>query len=79
MEHKDSRTATETLQQEHLHNNIHMITKIITLMQTLDYQGHLKHVNWVPSHVGIPGNDIVGEAVKIITKGEECIHLHTPH
>ncbi|XP_069181114.1 uncharacterized protein [Procambarus clarkii] len=66
--HTDSRTAIETLQQEHICDNIHLITNVISLMQTLKRQGRRVVINWVPSHVGIIGNDIADEAANFATK-----------
>ncbi|XP_069164746.1 uncharacterized protein [Procambarus clarkii] len=65
--HTDSRTAIETLQQEDIHHNIHLITNVISLMQTFKRQGCQVLTNWVPSHVGIIGNDISDKAAKLAT------------
>ncbi|XP_069176906.1 suppressor of Mek1-like [Procambarus clarkii] len=64
----NSRTATETFQQEHIRDNIHLTTNVIALMQRFKSQGRRVLINLVPSHVRLIGKDIVHKVSELATK-----------
>ena len=63
--HTDSRSSLQALQQTNPKENRHLIHSIITLMQQHRIQGRPVTLNWIPSHIGIPGNDKADELAKL--------------
>lgn len=65
--HVDSKAAIQALMHREPKDNIHLITSIWGDMQTLMAPGRRATINWIPSHVGIPGNDAADEAARTAT------------
>lgn len=55
--HTNSHADLLTLQQAHPSDNISLYTTILGLLQNLAAQGKWVRLSWIPSHVGIQGND----------------------
>ena len=56
--HTDSRTAIDCLQHSSPKDNIYLLTTILTITQRILAQGRRIIINWVPSHIGIRGNEL---------------------
>lgn len=54
--HTDSMTAITTLHAQHCENP-HLLNGILTTAATIQDMGRCIIINWIPSHVGISGND----------------------
>lgn len=65
--HTGSQCAMQDLQHKRPRDNVFLITSILTLLQPLHESGRLVVINWVPSYVGIPGNDLADDAAKAAT------------
>lgn len=55
--HTDSKGAIEVLQHKNLRDNISLTTSILRNIGELEAQGKSVTINWIPSHVGIAGNE----------------------
>ena len=64
--HTDSRSGLQALQHAHAHtrDNIHLTTTILGTLQDLAAQGRRVQLHWIPSHVGVRGNEAADEAAK---------------
>ncbi|XP_045110151.1 uncharacterized protein LOC123503805 [Portunus trituberculatus] len=60
--HTDSLGAIQALQQTPIKDNIELITSILATMQNIKRQGRNIHINWVPSHAGLEGNEAADKA-----------------
>ena len=57
--HTDSKCALQVLQQHRpQEDNVRLTTTILAHIQSLAAQGRRMQLNWVPSHVGLLGNEI---------------------
>ena len=59
--HTDSKSALLTLQRTKQKENTHLIYDIKTLLLQHKTAGRKVTLNWIPSHIGIPGNDKADE------------------
>ena len=59
--HTDSKSALLTLQKTKQKENTHLIYDIKTLLLQHKTAGRKVTLNWIPSHIGIPGNDKADE------------------
>ena len=59
--HTDSKSALLTLQRTKQKENTHLIYNIKTLLLQHKTAGRKVTLNWIPSHIGIPGNDKADE------------------
>lgn len=77
----DSLTALQALQNDRPRDNVRLITTALTLLNELQHQGKQVKLAWIPSHVGIQGNEKADEAAKrvALTQGlEENIFTFPP-
>ena len=65
----DSRAALQVLQQPRPRDNVHLFTSILGSLQRLALQGRRARLHWIPSHVGIRGNEAADEAAKRAAAG----------
>ena len=75
--HIDSRAALQVLQQPHPSDNVRLITSILGSLQSLVTQGRRAKLHWIPSHVGIRGNEAADETAKRAAAGP-TITKHVP-
>ena len=66
----DSKAAVQILQRRHHPDNISLITSILGRAQTLAAHGTNIKIHWIPSHVGLGGNEAADVAAK------QASHLH---
>ncbi|KAG0730587.1 hypothetical protein GWK47_027924 [Chionoecetes opilio] len=57
VKHTDSWTGLQALHQPHPKENVGLITTILGSLQSLGAQGRRVRLNWIPSHVGVRGNE----------------------
>ncbi|KAG0722292.1 hypothetical protein GWK47_044757 [Chionoecetes opilio] len=70
--HSDSRSALQVLQQlSPPTDNVRLTTTILGLAQRIVAQGRHVRLNWVPSHVGLRGNEAADEAARAVTSTEQ--------
>ncbi|MPC21549.1 hypothetical protein E2C01_014537 [Portunus trituberculatus] len=62
--HTDSKSAIDCLQQPNINDNIQLTTSILGNIHALQKPGKTVHINWIPSHIGIHGNDLADNAAK---------------
>ena len=55
--HTDSMSSLQILQKRDFSNNIGLTTNILALIDQHKRQNRSVTFNWIPSHIGIPGND----------------------
>ncbi|KAK4307362.1 hypothetical protein Pmani_020881 [Petrolisthes manimaculis] len=71
MLHTDSRTGLQALQQLHPKDNVGLITTILGILQSIAAQGRQVKLNWIPSHVGVRGNETADAAAKRAAGGPQ--------
>jgi ribonuclease HI len=64
--------------QNHQYDNIY-IRRAADKLDRLTDEGISVTICWIPSHVGIPGNELVDEAAKQALEYEEIQHILQPH
>ncbi|XP_076032418.1 uncharacterized protein LOC143020145 [Oratosquilla oratoria] len=62
--HTDSRTAWQVLQQPYPSDNVGLVTAILGSLQSLAAQGRRVRLHWMPSHVGVRGNESADVAAR---------------
>ncbi|XP_076042218.1 uncharacterized protein LOC143026105 [Oratosquilla oratoria] len=62
--HTDSRTAWQVLQQPRPSSNVGLVTAILGSLQSLTAQGRRVRLHWMPSHVGVRGNESADVAAR---------------
>ncbi|XP_076049774.1 uncharacterized protein LOC143030508 [Oratosquilla oratoria] len=62
--HTDSRTAWQVLQQPHPSDNVGLVTAILGSLQSLAALGRRVRLHWMPSHVGVRGNESADVAAR---------------
>ncbi|KAK8372128.1 hypothetical protein O3P69_015531 [Scylla paramamosain] len=67
--HTDSRTGLQALQQPYPSDNVGLVTAILGSLQSLAAQGRRVRLNWIPSHVGVRGNEAADAAAKRAASG----------
>ncbi|KAG0711896.1 hypothetical protein GWK47_019615 [Chionoecetes opilio] len=75
--HTDSRTGLHALQEPHPKDNVRLTTTILGSLQSLAAQGRRVRLNWIPSHVGVRGNEAADVAAKRAARGP-TVTLHVP-
>ncbi|KAG0714760.1 hypothetical protein GWK47_013502 [Chionoecetes opilio] len=75
--HTDSWTGLQALQQPHPKDNVRLITTILGSLQSLGAQGRRVRLNWIPSHVGVRGNEAADVAAKRVASGPS-VTMHVP-
>ncbi|KAK3889215.1 hypothetical protein Pcinc_006786 [Petrolisthes cinctipes] len=71
MLHTDSRAGLQALQQPHPKDNVGLITTILGILQSIAAQGRQVKLNWIPSHVGVRGNESADAAAKRAAGGPQ--------
>ncbi|KAK8403950.1 hypothetical protein O3P69_000184 [Scylla paramamosain] len=69
--HTDSRTGLQALQQPYPSDNVGLVTAILGSLQSLAAQGRRVRLNWIPSHVGVRGNEAADAAAKRAASGPQ--------
>ena len=67
--HTDSRSGLQALQQPQPSDNVGLVTAILGSLQSLAAQGRRVRLNWIPSHVGVRGNEAADAAAKRAAAG----------
>ena len=62
--HTDSKTALQSLKQRRHKDNIQVVTTILGMVQGLVDNGRRVIINWIPSHVGLHGNERADELAR---------------
>ncbi|KAG0695455.1 hypothetical protein GWK47_026899 [Chionoecetes opilio] len=62
--HTDSLGASQALQTVSPKDNVNLITSVLATAKNTHDNGRHVHLNWVPSHTGIPGNEAADLAAK---------------
>ncbi|XP_076049326.1 uncharacterized protein LOC143030002 [Oratosquilla oratoria] len=75
--HTDSRAALQALQQTRPTQDIALITTALSLIQNLVTAGKRVRLNWIPSHVGIRGNEDADAAARAASALPAVSH-HAP-
>ena len=69
--HTDSRTALQALSRTYHKDNVALTTSILALAQTLKERGSVIHFNWIPSHIGLAGNEKADKAARDATNKDQ--------
>ncbi|XP_050724058.1 uncharacterized protein LOC127002289 [Eriocheir sinensis] len=67
--HTDSRAGLEALQSPRVTDNVGLVTSVLGSLQSLAVQGKCVRLHWIPSHVGVRGNEAADEAAKRAAAG----------
>ncbi|XP_050715642.1 uncharacterized protein LOC126998207 [Eriocheir sinensis] len=67
--HTDSRAGLEALQRPRVTDNVGLVTSVLGSLQSLAAQGKCVRLHWIPSHVGVRGNEAADEAAKRAAAG----------
>ncbi|KAK4324771.1 hypothetical protein Pmani_004611 [Petrolisthes manimaculis] len=78
MLHTDSRAGLQALQQPHPKDNVGLITTILGILQSIAAQGRQVKLNWIPSHVGVRGNETADAAAKRAAGGPQVTRHVSP-
>ncbi|KAG0716254.1 Gag-Pol polyprotein [Chionoecetes opilio] len=62
--HTDSLGAIQAIQTVSPKDNVNLITSVLATAKNIHDSGRHVHLNWVPSHTGIPGNEAADLAAK---------------
>ena len=62
--HTDCKSALQAIQQHKIKDNKTLITDIKHLLRQHHLTNRIVHINWIPSHIGIPGNEKADELAK---------------
>ena len=62
--HIDCKSALQAIQQHKIKDNKTLITDIKHLLRQHHLTNKIVHINWIPSHIGIPGNEKADELAK---------------
>ncbi|XP_050708035.1 uncharacterized protein LOC126993210 [Eriocheir sinensis] len=62
--HTDSKSGLRALQQPQPKDDVGLVTAILGSLQSLAAQGRRVRLNWIPSHVGVLGNEAADAAAK---------------
>ena len=62
--HIDCKSALQAIQQHKIKDNKTLITDIKHLLRQHHLTNRIVHINWIPSHIGIPGNEKADELAK---------------
>ena len=65
--HTDSKGALQTLQRRHQTDNIRLATSILGRAREMTARGACIRLNWIPSHVGLAGNERADTAARQAT------------
>ena len=60
----DCKSAVQAIQQHTIKDNKTLITDIKHLLRQHHLTNRIVHINWIPSHIGIPGNEKADELAK---------------
>ncbi|XP_068233495.1 uncharacterized protein [Palaemon carinicauda] len=74
--HTDSRSPMQALQQEKNKENKALLADIKVLLYQNNERDRRVTLNWIPSHVGIPGNEKADELAKS-TRHIQTVQVHT--
>ena len=73
--HTDCKSAMQALQQNKIKENKVLIKDILYLLHQHKNTNRHVTINWIPSHIGIPGNDKADELAKT-TKHIDQVQIH---
>ncbi|XP_068234291.1 uncharacterized protein [Palaemon carinicauda] len=73
--HTGSRPSMQALQQAKNNENKALLTNIKALLHQHNERGRPVNLNWIPSHIGIPGNEKADELAKS-TKCIDRVQVH---
>ena len=66
--HTDSKAALHVIQQASPADNVRLTTTILSQIQSLASHGKRVRLNWIPSHVGLQGNETADAAARAATR-----------
>ena len=70
--HTDSRGAgLQVLQQRHPNDNVGLVTATLGSLHSLAAQGRRARLKWIPSHVGVLGNEAADTAARRAAEGPQ--------
>ena len=67
--HTDSKSALQALERGQLQDNVALITSVLSLANNCKARGATVVFNWIPSHVGLRGNECVDVAAREAARG----------
>ena len=67
--HTDSKTALQALSRSHHPDNVALVTSILGLANNVKARGATIALNWIPSHVGLWGNEKADMTAREAAKG----------
>ena len=74
----DSLSSVHSLQSGKSHTRPDKINHILARLDVVKTQGILIHIDWIPSHVGIPGNELADATARsAMTTGSPDHSYHT--